>query len=101
MTAFALTVAGNTRAAFPDISADEYYETIEKIAKRNFPEKFSNPNREKGSPVSGDSRKPASSGKKTFDSLPPEAKAAYEELTFYTNISKSDYVKGYYKEMEK
>ena len=99
MTAYAATAANSLISSFPDIDATEYYETLEKLVKTNFPNEFRNTNRDAGGMASGDS--PASSAgktKKSFDSLPPEAKEAYEEIKLYSPLSKADYVKSYFEE---
>ena len=101
MTAFAFNIAGGLRSAFPNMSADEYYSELERAVKEQFPQKFTNQRREAGSAVEGNS--PASNPstrKKGFDSLPAEAKAAFEELSYYNKkMTKADYAKAFY-EME-
>ena len=86
------------RGMFPDMKAEEYYEQLETVAKAQFPDKFKNANRSKAGAVSGD--RPGGSSRKTegFDSLPPEAKEAFNEITLYTSISKDDYAKSYFEQ---
>lgn len=100
MTAYAATAAQSLIGTFPDIDATEYYETLEKVVRANFPNEFRNTNRDAGGMASAD--RPASksgSSKKSFDSLPPEAKEAYEEIKMFSPLSKADYVKSYFEEI--
>lgn len=92
MTAYALSIAPSFRVAFPDSSVEEYYDDLEKAVKDQFPNEFVNENRSKSS-VSGDKPNGSRSKSKGFDALPPEAKTAYEEISFYSGISKADYAK--------
>ena len=101
MTAFTLSVAQNLRTAFPDMGVEEYYEELEQGVKAQFPNQFRNGNRDQSGAVAGDNPG-RSQGKKVegFDSLPPEAKAAYQEtLEYAPNLKQEEYAKSYY-EME-
>lgn len=53
----------------------EFYKKVEEKVREKFPDKFSNPNREKSNTVEGAGGHKQSKGK-TFDDLPPHAKAA-------------------------
>jgi len=99
MTAFTMNIADGLGRAFPDMSADEYFEELEKAAKEQFPNQFRNERRDDGSPVDG-GRPKGPVKKKGFDSLPPEAKEAFEEAKFYAkSLTKEDYAKSIF-EME-
>ena len=76
-----------------NMSAPEYYAALEKVAKAHYPEEFKNENRTRLS-VAGDSPSGSHKKSKGFDSLPSEAKDAYEEISFYSQISKEDYAKS-------
>jgi hypothetical protein len=100
MTAFAFNIAGGLRSAYPNITADEYYSELEKAVKEQFPNKFTNPRREGNAAVEGNSPAKRQPNKKGFDALPAEAKAAFEEVSFYNKkMTKQDYAKAYF-EME-
>jgi len=104
MTAFALQSAQHLKQAFPDLDQDSYMGELERIVKAQFPNEFRNPNKDSGSMAGGDAPKqPASqSKKKSFDSLPKEAKEAFEELNMYMpagrKMTKADYAKSYYED---
>ena len=100
MTAFANTIAGSLKQSFPDISAEEFFQEVEQAVKTQFPNEFKNQRREGTSAVASGTRKATTSKKKGFDSLPPEAKQAYNEVKGYSKLSADDYAKAYY-EMEK
>ena len=100
MTAFANTIAGSLKQSFPDISAEEFFQEVEQAVKTQFPNEFKNQRREGTSAVASGTRKAAPSKKKGFDSLPPEAKQAYNEVKGYSKLTQDDYAKAYY-EMEK
>lgn len=82
----------------PGLSDAEYLEEITKRVKEAAPDKFENPNR-RTSTVTGssDGRAPAGrTPKKSYDNLPPEAKAACDK--FVKNIkgyTVDDYLKDY------
>ena len=100
MTAFANTIAGSLKQSFPDISAEEFFQEVEQAVKTQFPNEFKNQRREGTGAVASGTRKATTSKKKGFDSLPPEAKQAYNEVKGYSKLSEDDYAKAYY-EMEK
>jgi hypothetical protein len=100
MTAFAFSIAGGLRNAYPDITPDEYYAEIESAVKEQFPNKFVNPRRADGATVEGSSPKPNTKSK-GFNSLPAEAKEAYNEIAMYNKkLTKEAYAKSFF-EMEK
>lgn len=107
MTAYALQSAQHLKSAFPDIDQDSYMQELERTVKAQFPNEFTNPNREAGSMAGGDkpaSEQQISSGKKkSFDSLPREAKEAFQELNQYmpanAKMTKAAYVKSYFEEI--
>ena len=99
MTAFANTIAGSLKQSFPDIPPDEFFQEVEQAVKTQFPNEFKNQRREGTSAVASGTRKAASSKKKGFDSLPPEAKQAYNEVKGYSKLTADEYAKAYF-EME-
>lgn len=100
MTATAYNIAAGLRNAFPDMTADEYYTELENAVKEQFPNKFTNPRRAGVAPVEGGTPQKNTNRRKGFDSLPAEAKQAFEELSFYNKkMTKADYAKAFY-EME-
>lgn len=96
MTADILNVAQSMPVG--GMTAEEYYSGLEEIAKARYPHKFVNEKRNQSASVAGDSPRSNKSNSKTFDSLPPEAKAAWEEINEYASVSKSDYAKSFYEE---
>lgn len=107
MTAFALQSAASLRAAFDDMPEKEFMTELERIVKAQFPNEFENPNRAAGSMAGADrpsAKEPINGGKKkTFDSLPQEAKEAFQELNQYmpanAKMTKAAYVKSYFEEI--
>lgn len=104
MTAFAIQSAQHLKSAFPDLDQDSYMKELERIVKAQFPNEFRNPNKDAGGMVGSDQPKSTTtSKKKSFDSLPKEAKDAFEELNMYMpsgrKMSKADYAKSYYEDI--
>jgi len=83
----------------PSLTDAEYLEEITKRVKESAPDKFENPNRRMSTTTgSSDGRSPGTSktSKKTYENLPPEAKAACDK--FVRNIkgyTVEDYVRDY------
>lgn len=66
-------------AAFPTI--EEVYKAVEKRIKREFPEKFENPNKKEPSAVSGGTHsKTSSKSEHSYSELPKDAKAACDRF---------------------
>jgi len=81
-----------------NMSVDEYFETLEEIAKARYPHKFVNENRQRSAAVAGDSPRNKKGNSKNFDALPPEAQEAWAEINLVTKLSKEDYAKSYFGE---
>jgi hypothetical protein len=81
----------------PDLSLEDNLEAVTKFVKRAFPEKFTNPNRAKPSPVEGN---PAGrrSGGKGYTDLPPEAKQACDRFVKQGLMKREEYCKDYFTE---
>ena len=100
MTAFAHTIAQGLKQAYPNLSEQEFYNEIETAVKAQFPNKFVNERRSAGSAVEGNAPASKKPKKNNFDSLPPEAKQAFEELKYVNpKLTEDSYAKGYF-EME-
>lgn len=94
-------VALKLAQARPDLLGKrEFLDIVTERVKELVPEKFKNPRRDSGSPVSGSSESRSGSrtgGKKGYNDLPPEAKAACDR--FVKNIpgyKAEDYIKEYF-----
>jgi hypothetical protein len=78
---------------------------LTKLVKKRFPERFGNAARSTGSPVEGDSGgSPSSSGGKSYNDLPPEAKKQADKWTgkdgkgtsgTITGLTRADYLANY------
>jgi hypothetical protein len=81
----------------PDLSLEDNLEAVTKFVKRAFPEKFTNPNRAKPSPVEGN---PAGrrAGGKGYTDLPPEAKQACDRFVKQGLMKREEYCKDYFTE---
>lgn len=108
MTAYAIQSAQHLKGAFPELDQDNYMKELERLVKSQFPNEFQNPNKSRaGGVVSGDSvvtdKGSNTPAKKSFDSLPAEAKEAFAELNQYMpngrKMTKAAYVKTYYEEL--
>lgn len=102
MTKYAISVEADIAAENPGKNQAEILELISDEVKTRFPEKFKNQNREKGNSVdTGETEgRRKSSGKRTFDDLPQEAKDAYKNWarTFKESgkeYTKEEYLKNY------
>lgn len=81
----------------PGLSIAERLAMVKDRTKKEFPDKFGNPKREQASSVSEPGSQPAIRRKgKTYDDLPPEAKAACDKyVRTIPNYKREDYVKDY------
>jgi hypothetical protein len=102
MTNYAISIEKVVVAENPGKSQADILKLISDEVKSRFPEKFKNPNREKGNSVdTGDSDSRRKSSKHTFDDLPEEAKKQYanfkKEFKDRANkdYTKEDYLKDY------
>jgi hypothetical protein len=83
--------------AKPGLSVAERLAEVKERTKKEFPEKFGNPKREQASSVAepGAQAVPRKKGK-TYDDLPPEAKAACDKFVkTIPGYKREDYVKEY------
>ena len=83
----------------PTLIGTEFLDEVTKRVKRMYPEKFTNANRNRPSPVEG-STAPKSSGRagKGFNDLPPEAKSACQKFEKQGLVSREQYLKEYFGE---
>lgn len=81
----------------PSLSESEFLETVTTYIRKRFPDKFANPRREAGSSVgSSGSRAEASAGKKSYASLPAEAKQACDNFVEQKIMTREQYVAEYF-----
>jgi hypothetical protein len=94
MATFASAHLSTLEALNPDSSLEANLKAVDSAVKRAFPEKFTNPNRAKPSPVEGN---PAGrrGGGKGYTDLPPEAKQACDRFVKQGLMKREDYVKEY------
>lgn len=99
LTAYADQVAGIIRRKNPNLKGKAYFDQVAKATKEKFPEKFENPNRAKASAVeggTGGTDTGISTDKKTYNNLPPEAKAACDQFVRdIPGFTKEQYCKDY------
>lgn len=93
--AFADSLSG--RLVAQGFRGNAYWNELTKRTKEAFPHKFDNPNRSKPNGVEGDVTPKSSDSKaKTFDNLPPDAKAQYKIFKRdIPNFTKEQYVEQY------
>ena len=83
----------------PNLIGRDFLDEVTKRVKKMYPEKFTNSNRSRPSPVEGNSpNKSARSGGKSFNDLPAEAKAACLKFEKGGLLSREQYVKEYFGE---
>jgi hypothetical protein len=83
----------------PTLIGAEFLDEVTKRVKKMYPEKFSNSNRARPSPVEGTTAPKASSkGGKGFNDLPPEAKAACQKFEKSNLLTREQYLKEYFGE---
>lgn len=68
---------------------------VEERIKKQYPETFRNPNKDKPADVSGSRSSPERLNKKTYADLPPEAKLACDQFVSEGIMDKETYVKAY------
>lgn len=96
----ALTVSADGQAAAvraenPSLSGRPFFDEVSRRVKALHADKFENTRRSNPSAVEGSTER-APSGKKTYASLPPEAKKACDDFVASGIITKADYVKEYF-----
>jgi hypothetical protein len=81
----------------PGLSISERLAMVKDRTKKEFPDKFGNPKREQASSVADPAPAPSRQKKgKTYDDLPPEAKAACDKFVkTIPGYKREDYVKEY------
>ena len=83
----------------PHLVGSEFLEEVTKRVKKMYPEKFTNANRNRPSPVEGNSpNKAAKSNGKSFNDLPAEAKAACQKFEKSGLLTREQYLKEYFGE---
>jgi hypothetical protein len=81
---------------FPDTGRD-FMDEVSRQVREAFPDKFENPNRKQGI-TNGDGTKTdetAPKGERSFDALPPDARAACDRFVAEGIMSKKDYIATY------
>jgi hypothetical protein len=87
------------RKSEPTLGEEEFLARVTTHIKKKFPEKFENPNREKGSAVgSGSSRGAGGGGKNSYASLPADAKKACDDFVAAKLMTRDQYVAEYFGE---
>ena len=83
----------------PTLIGSEFLDEVTKRVKKMYPEKFTNTNRARPSPVEGTTA-PRASGKggKGFNDLPPEAKQACQKFEKNGLLTREQYLKEYFGE---
>lgn len=83
----------------PNMVGREFLDEVTKRVKKMYPEKFTNSNRTKASPVEGvSSNSQAKRGAKGFSDLPPEAKQACLKFEKQKLMTREEYIKEYFAE---
>ena len=97
MMAYAKSQDQYLMTAKAGLSVAERLAEVKERTKKEFPDKFGNPKREQASSVAEPGAQPSTRKKgKTYDDLPPEAKAACDKFVkTIPNYKREDYVKEY------
>jgi hypothetical protein len=83
----------------PTLIGSEFLDEVTKRVKKMYPEKFTNTNRARPSPVEGTTApKSNQKGGKGYNDLPPEAKAACQKFEKQGLITREAYLKEYFGE---
>ena len=83
----------------PTLIGEAFLDEVTKRVKKAYPEKFTNSNRGRPSPVEGTTAPKASAkGGKGYNDLPPEAKAACQKFEKSGLLSRDQYLKEYFGE---
>lgn len=99
MTIWANGYAQQIQTQSPTMPYDQVLKTVETKAKEVFSHKFENPNRQQAPAVdSGNGSADVKPNKKTYNSLPADAKAACENVVAQGLMTKEEYVKEYFSE---
>jgi hypothetical protein len=103
LTDWAEFVAAKIHKENPNMEERAFYESVASRVKAQFPDKFTNPNRDKADMVEGGGAKPSGGKKKSWADLPDSAKSAYSRLAKKfedkgRKLDKDTYVKEYFEE---
>ena len=83
----------------PTLIGSEFLDEVTKRVKKMYPEKFTNSNRSRPSPVEGTTAPRASAKNgKSYNDLPPEAKAACQKFEKSNLLTREQYLKEYFGE---
>ena len=83
----------------PTLSGEAFLDEVTKRVKKSYPEKFTNTNRARPSPVEGTTApKSNQKGGKGYNDLPPEAKQACQKFEKQGLITREAYLKEYFGE---
>jgi len=84
----------------PTLIGRDFLDEVAKRVKKMYPEKFTNANRAKPSPVEGTTgnKSSAKTGKYSFNDLPPEAKQACLKFEKQKLLTREEYVKDFFGE---
>lgn len=99
MAAIANSIAAEIRSENPDLINQPFLDRLSKELKETFPDKFGN--KKPGNPVESGSSgtRPGSRGGKTYENLPPEAKAACDRFVkTMPGYTREKYLADYYAE---
>lgn len=103
LTDWAEFVAAKIHKENPNMEERAFYESVASRVKAQFPDKFTNPNRDKADMAEGGGAKPSGGKKKNWADLPDSAKSAYSRLSKKfeakgRKLDKDTYVKEYFEE---
>lgn len=93
LTAFADGIA--SQVANEGYSGKAYFQELTRLVKEEFPDEFKNPNRSKANGVEAGGEKGGGSNKKTYASLPADAKAACDDFVKQGFMTREEYVAQY------
>ena len=82
----------------PGLHGKPFLDKLDEELKKEFPDKFGNPNREKPNPVEGggpSGTKSSKGGKHSFDNLPPEAQQACRKFVKQKLMTEEQYLADY------
>jgi hypothetical protein len=81
------------------VGTPEFYAEVEKLVKRQFPDKFENPRRRRSNAVEGGRGPRGASGKKGYADLPPAAKKKCDEYVERGYVKdRAEYAREYFNE---
>lgn len=100
MTNYANSMGAFVKTDRPEVvGTPEFYVEVEKLVKKQFPDKFGNPNRRRPGAVESARGAPGARGKKGYADLPPAAKKMCDRYVERGDIAnKEEYVTAYFEE---